>query len=125
MIWILALAVTAFPQDAVSLASASSTPSPQCQVEFIHKPTGAEVADYYPMAAFPQRLPGDTAIDCIADKHLGLTKCQVTFEDPEGYGFGDATIKYFSKNARSLAVDDAGTSCIGRHVTAKFRWQFS
>ncbi len=96
-----------------------------CRIEFAHRPTGAEVADYYPQAAFPQKLPGDTAIDCIVGDDLKLTQCAVTVENPVGYGFGDATIKYFTVNARGQAVDANGTSCIGRHVTARFHWQFS
>ncbi len=125
MIWILVTAVTGLSQDSASSSSNSDEASQPCHVEFIHTPTGAEVADYYPMAAFPERLPGDTAIDCVAGKDLQLTKCKVTFESPTGYDFGSATIKYFKKNARSTATDDAGLSCVGRHVTAKFHWQFS
>ncbi len=124
MYWIL-LAVSA-PQamDVQNLASADA-PSAACSVEITHTPVGAEVADYYPIAAFPQRLAGDAAIDCIADIHLKLTHCQVIAETPKGYGFGNATIKYFKKNAVAQPVDKNGISCIGRHVRANFHWQFS
>ena len=96
-----------------------------CGIEFIHRPTGADVANYYPQAAFPQKLPGNTAINCVVASDLRLTQCVVTLEDPVGYGFGDATIKYFTINARGQAVDVNGVSCVGQHVKAHFRWQFS
>jgi hypothetical protein len=108
-----------------SSSDAPAAPSPSCGVEFVHTPIGAEVADYYPEAAFPQRLAGDTSIDCVIAGDLKLAQCIVTGETPMGYGFGDATIKYLTINARGNPADAAGQSCIGQHVKVSFHWDFT
>ncbi len=111
---------------AMALLAADPLPAADvCKTEFIDMPTGASVADYYPVTAIAEKVTGETEIDCIVAEDLKLGKCIVTEEVPEGYGFGVATIKLAMRKARGVAVDGNGTSCVGRHVRFRFHWVFS
>jgi len=121
----LSIAAALMIQAPSASSSSSPTTSAHCEVEFVHTPTGAEVADFYPEAAFPQKVTGYSAIDCVVGVDLALTRYVVIIEAPQGYGFGEATVKYFVVNARGKPVDANGASCVGRHVTTSFHWTFT
>lgn len=66
--------------------------------DWIRKPTGEDMARYFPTAAARKNLPGRATISCKVDEKGLLTDCAVAEESPLGEGFGEAALgmaKYF------------------------------
>lgn len=61
------------------------------------KPSGDEVAEYYPAAAGSRGLDGRATISCAVRASGILSNCLLVSESPEGYGFGEAAIKLSSR----------------------------
>jgi len=61
------------------------------------KPSGDDVARYYPDRALRQEVDGRATISCSVKANGTVTGCVVVSESPEGYGFGDAAIKLSSR----------------------------
>jgi TonB family protein len=80
-----------------------AAPRPQLPTEgvvtnpdWVARPSGDVMADYYPELANAVGLAGDTAIVCVVAETGKLTDCQVRFEKPAGLGFGEAALKMAS-----------------------------
>jgi len=52
---------------------------------------------FYPDKAKKANKEGFAKIECRVTETSNLTDCKILSEEPEGYGFGEATIKLFSK----------------------------
>lgn len=68
-------------------------------------PDPADLQDHYPWKARQAGVEGTATIDCIATVEGTLKDCSIVSEDPEGYGFGEATIAasgLFRMNPRIL-----------------------
>lgn len=61
--------------------------------DWAERPTGKDVSEFYPGRASQLGYAGQATLSCIvlADGHL--SECKVVGEEPEGRGFGDATLK--------------------------------
>jgi len=57
------------------------------------KPSGDDVARYYPDRALRQEVDGRATISCSVKANGTVTGCSVVSESPSDYGFGDAAIK--------------------------------
>ena len=61
------------------------------------KPSGDDVARYYPDRALRREISGRATISCTVRANGTVTGCSVVSEDPADYGFGDAAIKLSSR----------------------------
>ncbi len=52
---------------------------------------------YRPARAIQEGVGGTVAIDCLVRADGYLAECDVMQEDPQGYGFADATVAMFLK----------------------------
>ena len=60
---------------------------------WLRKPTGAEMARYYPDSAARRGLGGLATLSCSVTAAGTVRDCQVVGETPETAGFGDAALK--------------------------------
>ena len=61
--------------------------------EWTAKPTGADVARYYPERAQRLEKTGNVTLQCSVTAKGTVSGCSVLSEDPSDFGFGDAAIK--------------------------------
>lgn len=61
--------------------------------DWARKPTGDDMARYYPDRAQRMEVNGRATISCTVNARGTLEGCSVTSENPADYGFGDAAMK--------------------------------
>jgi protein TonB len=61
--------------------------------DWISKPTGSEMTQYYPQPAIDRNLSGAVTMECVVSAAGTVHSCSVTKETPQGIGFGDAARK--------------------------------
>jgi TonB family protein len=84
--------------------------------DWLQRPTGEEMANYYPPVAQMMGLEGRATITCEVLNSGSVGNCKVDQETPAGMGFGDAAIalsKYFVMKPKT--VD--GVAVAGAKVT--------
>jgi TonB family protein len=88
----LALIVAAALAQAAPEA-APPTPSVMTQPDWLRRPTGEDMARYFPDRAMRSGQAGRATIFCRVTADGTLADCHVTEESPLDYGFGDAALK--------------------------------
>lgn len=73
-------------------AAAASRPSVITNPDWAHKPTGDDISQFYPKAAWAANVEGRATIHCIVMATGDLADCRVLSEEPVGAGFGDAAL---------------------------------
>lgn len=84
------------PALAFALLLGADAPAPADVVtapDWAKKPTSSDVSRFYPSAASWMGLEGSATLECTVFADGTLHDCQVLAETPEGYGFGDATVR--------------------------------
>lgn len=61
--------------------------------DWLHRPSGEDVAQYYPDRAQRMGVNGTATIGCTVTESGGLSDCSVEGEDPGGQEFGAAALK--------------------------------
>ena len=61
--------------------------------DWIRKPSGDDLATYYPDRAQRTETNGTVSLSCSVTAKGTLEKCMVVSETPSDYGFGDAAIR--------------------------------
>ncbi|HEY3949790.1 TonB family protein [Phenylobacterium sp.] len=61
--------------------------------DWARKPTGNDIANYYPHLATVIGIEGQAIIRCSVTAEGGLAGCTVTAESPKGMRFGEATLR--------------------------------
>jgi protein TonB len=80
------------------------TPPPQATVDppparrdiaptWLRKPTGEEMARYYPDKALRRGITGQATLSCAVTASGAVRDCQVVSQTPDAAGFGDAAMK--------------------------------
>jgi protein TonB len=59
---------------------------------WLHRPTPADVARFYPPRAIARNREGTASLDCLVGAD-GRLACTVVAEDPLGWGFGAAALQ--------------------------------
>ncbi len=84
--------------------------------DWLRKPTGDEVAQYYPPRAMDLGKEGSATIKCTVTSKGTVENCTVTSETPEGLGFGDAA-KRMSRLFKMKPQTKDGQAVEGAEVT--------
>jgi TonB family protein len=78
---------------AVAVAPAGEPASKITNPDWARKPSGDDIARYYPVEAMRKGLGGQATIRCLVRVDGHLENCLVVSESPEGVGFGAATLE--------------------------------
>ncbi len=88
---------------------------------WVTKPTGEQIAQYYPAQADSARIGGRVVIECHVQTSGSATDCTVISEDPPGLGFGEAAVKLAALfKMRPKTVDGVPVSGAGVTVPIEF-----
>lgn len=90
--------------------------------DWLRRPTGAEVARYYPERAARRGVEGRAVIHCRVTAAGQLTGCQVTAEDPDDEAFGAAALK-MSRHFKLRPMTRDGEPVSGGQITIPIRFQ--
>ena len=95
----------------MTTTSPAQTPPPRPAVmgpyrpDWLEKPTGDDMAEYYPSHAARNDISGKATITCKVTSGGLLTECKVVEESPLGEQFGEAALKLAPK-FRMIPPDD-------------------
>lgn len=84
--------------------------------DWAKKPTGDEMAAFFPQRASDEEVSGRATITCTVTVEGLLADCSVEDEKPEGYGFGDAALAAAASFRMSPKLID-GEPVAGGQVT--------
>jgi periplasmic protein TonB len=79
------------------------------------------MAVYYPPRARKARIDGVVVVACIARADSRFEACRIVREMPQGFGFGDATLKMVAE----IGQADLKVNKPGDEVQATIRWHYS
>jgi protein TonB len=81
--------------DPVPAANPPAPPGPAVitRPKWISRPTGEQVARYYPERALEREIEGRAVLACRVTARGDVTACTVAGESPAGAGFGEAALK--------------------------------
>jgi hypothetical protein len=94
--------------QSASVAPSSAVTAIHADVDLAQKPRILDLGDFtlpyqddpmrhfYPAAAMKDKVQGSAKIECQVTEAARLEECKVLSEEPQGYGFGEATIQLFS-----------------------------
>jgi protein TonB len=74
-------------------APAPPRPSVITNPDWLRKPSGDDLARFYPDRAQRTETNGQATISCSVTASGTLTNCSIVSETPADYGFGDAALK--------------------------------
>lgn len=77
--------------------------------DWLEKPSGEDMADYYPSHAARNAISGKATINCQVTTGGLLEQCRVVQESPPGEHFGEAALKLAPK-FRMIPPDDPNVS---------------
>lgn len=86
----LALLAIATPLSATGAIAA--TPSVITRPDWLEKPTGSDLEEFYPSRARAEERGGRAILTCGITEQGLLVRCEVSGEIPAGYGFGEAAL---------------------------------
>lgn len=99
-----------------SAVAVTAAPAPTLtQVNWVHTPTGQDIAAVYPPTAVEAGKGGAVLLDCRVAKEGSLEACQVEIEDPVGLEFGQAALELAPLFKMSETAPD-GTDTAGRRI---------
>src|SRR4051812_25787350 len=73
--------------------AATQKPSVITQPDWLRRPTGEEMASYYPKIPLAVALEGAAILSCSVSAQGRLEDCTVPYESPAGAGFGAAALR--------------------------------
>ena len=86
------LGVLLTPQQAAQQpepGAAEATGAPQ----WLERPSGEDLGRFFPPRAMMDGVSGRVVLSCVVDGEGALADCAVASEEPEGYDFGEATLR--------------------------------
>jgi TonB family protein len=87
-----ALVILGLSASAACAASEPSGPSVITRPDWMEKPTGEDLARFFPERAQAEYRGGRATIACVVNAEGRLTNCAINQETPAGYGFGEAAL---------------------------------
>jgi len=98
---------------AVDPPPAPPTPSVLTGVRWLEQPNARDYERYYPPRALERGQEARVQLDCIVDAS-GRINCTVTSEDPQGWGFGEASLRVARHFRLAPATVDGAPTSGGR-----------
>ena len=89
--------------------------------DWLHKPNGDDMSEYYPERAQRLGVGGRAEISCAVTEKGTLTDCDIVSEDPPDQQFGAAAMKLTHKFQMRPKTQD-GQPVAGGHVTIPLRF---
>lgn len=89
-------------------------------VFWVERPDARDFARNYPQRALDENVSGRALLEClvVADGRLA---CTVVSEEPEGYGFGEASLRV-ARSFRMAPETRDGVPTAGGRVRVPIRW---
>jgi TonB family protein len=109
-------AVALVGAGAVWAANPAQPPARIVQPDWLQKPTGDDLARFYPAEAAKAELGGDAVLDCGVGLDGHLQNCAVRRESPQGAGFGKAALDLSPSFQMSPITLDGQPAAGGRVV---------
>lgn len=91
------LILTALLAQPAAEAAAPSGPAAITQPDWLRRPSGDDLARFFPREAMRKGQSGRAVISCSVTATGALANCSVVAEDPPGAGFGAAAVAMASK----------------------------
>lgn len=88
---------------------------------FDRLPDGRAFARFYPERALERTRGGRVTVRCNVNASGALVNCVVVNEDPEGWGFGEASLR-ITREFRVKPQTADGTPTDGGQITFPIRW---
>ena len=97
-------------------------PSVITNPDWVSRPSGSDLARFYPPRAAEREIGGRVVLSCTVTESGSLTACSVQSEDPPGQGFGQASLRLTSRFRMRPQTRD-GAPVGGARVTIPITWQ--
>ncbi|HEX2817872.1 MAG TPA: TonB family protein [Phenylobacterium sp.] len=85
--------VLAYAEPPAAVAPAPPRPSVITMPDWLRKPTGADMAEFYPKPAAAAHVEGRAVLHCRVAATGDLTDCAASNDEPAGQGFGEAALR--------------------------------
>lgn len=106
---------------AVDPPPAPPTPQVLTGVTWLEQPNARDYARYYPERALERGQEGRVQLDCLVSAD-GRIACTVTSEDPQGWGFGDASLRV-ARHFRLAPATVDGRPTSGGRIRRTIVWR--
>jgi protein TonB len=90
--------------------------------DWAHKPSGEDIARYYPERAQRLNVEGRATLSCTVNARGGLDACSISSEEPENQDFGSAAMK-LSKLFKMRPQTKDGAPVDGGKINIPIRFQ--
>ena len=97
-------------------------PSVITNPDWVSRPSGSDLARFYPPRAAEREIGGRVVLSCTVTESGSLSACSVQSEDPPGQGFGQASLRLTSRFRMRPQTRD-GAPVGGARVTIPITWQ--
>lgn len=91
-------------------------------IRWLSGPQEAEMDRLYPASAIALKVEGEVTMECRVVDGGGLSRCNIKFEQPAGFGFGAATLSLASRYRVALRTPE-GVSTVGQAVMLHIYWE--
>jgi protein TonB len=108
---------------AVDPPPAPPTPAIVVNLTWLEQPTAQDFARYYPDRAKYEGVDGRATLDCLVNAD-GRLSCTIVSEEPEGWGFGEATLR-IARHFRIAPTTRDGTPTVGGRIRRTIRWMMN
>jgi TonB family protein len=109
--------------EPAAVAPAPPRPSVITNPDWLRRPTGSEMAEFYPKAAAAARIEGHATLRCAVTASGDLADCTTANEEPLGQGFGEAALRLApSFKMRPMTKD--GVPVTGGKIAIPIRFAF-